>query len=203
MKHLKNYLYKKRIIKLAKKYISKNNKGIKNIYHNNNHMINVLNNSKMLFNIYQKKYNLTNNDKFILVIASLFHDFNHSGGKLTDNENIKNALIGLKNFLEENELDNYYSNIKNLIECTEFPHKKIELTVLQKIIRDADTISGIRDGWENIIKNLAEESNIELKEFIPIQIKFLNTINFNMKYSNDLLKKNKKDIIKKLNIMIK
>ena len=188
------------IFESAKTYISENNI-IDNAYHNNEHMINVFNNSMLLFNHYEKEYQLEPYHKLLLGLAALFHDFNHSGGKLTDKENIELALVALEKFLDEcNKLD-LYNDIKNIIIATEFPHLDIDLDPLQKIIRDADTMGGIIDGWKSVVTNLASEYNKTLEEFIPSQIKFLNGVKFNTDYCNQLLKDNKERIIEELNKM--
>ncbi len=201
----------------VKKYISENNK-TENAYHNNKHMIDVFNNAMVLFKEYQKEYDLNLNDKLHLGLAALFHDFNHSGGKLKDDENIELALTGLKDYLDKatltssllsklsdpynfSNISNLYNDIKHIITSTEFPHKDIQLDILQKIIRDADTMGGISEDWISIVKSLAKEYNKTLEEFIPTQIKFLDTVKFNTEYCNDLLKKKKEEIIEKLKML--
>lgn len=184
----------------AKTYILENNI-VENDYHNNEHMINVFNNAMVLFENYKDEYGLTPYDKLILGLAALFHDFNHSGGKLKDSENIELALASLKDFLSSIDKSDLYNDIKNIIVATEFPHLDIDLDSLQKIIRDADTMGGIIEGWQSVVKNLASEYNKTLMEFIPTQIKFLNSVKFNTDYCNQLLKDNKDAIITELNNM--
>ncbi len=186
----------------VKKYISENNK-TENAYHNNKHMIDVFNNAMTLFDEYQKENKLTENDKLHLGLAALFHDFNHSGGKLKDDENIEIALAELKKWLDATDNSNLYKAVKKVIIATEFPHKDIQLDFLQKIIRDADTMGGISEDWTNIVKSLAKEYNKTLEEFIPTQIKFLDTVKFNTDYCNNLLKSRRDEIIDKLNKMSK
>jgi hypothetical protein len=192
----------------AKTYILENNL-VENDYHNNEHMINVFDNAMILFNHYKDEYKLIPYHKIVLGLAALFHDFNHSGGKLKDSENIELALVALKEFLvtrinfsrvtiNKSEL---YDDIENIIIATEFPHLDIDLDILQKIIRDADTMGGIIDGWKSVVANLASEYNKTLEEFIPTQIKFLDTVKFNTDYCNGLLKDNKEKIIEELNKM--
>jgi hypothetical protein len=191
----------------AKVYILENNL-VENDYHNNEHMVNVFNNAMILFNHYKDECELTPYNKLSLGLAALFHDFNHSGGKLKDSENIELALVSLKEFLDTiteftkftNKSD-LYSQIENIIIATEFPHLDIDLDILQKIIRDADTMGGIIDGWKSVVTNLASEYNKSLEEFIPTQIKFLDTVKFNTDYCNELLKNNKEKIIEELNKM--
>lgn len=184
----------------AKTYILENNI-VENDYHNNEHMINVFNNAMMLFEHYKDEYNLITYHKLVLGLAALFHDFNHSGGELTDKENIELALVALKEFLKTINKSDLYDDIKNIIIATEFPHLDIELDILQKIIRDADTMGGIIEGWQSVVSNLASEYNKSLEEFIPSQIKFLDTVKFNTDYCNQLLKDNKEKIIEELNKM--
>ena len=195
----------------AKTYILEKNI-VENDYHNNEHMINVFNNAMLLFDHYKDEYGLTTYDKLILGLAALFHDFNHSGGKLKDSENIELALAALKEFIDtitksdmwyNRKMVNMlvYNSIEKIITATEFPHLDIDLDILQKIIRDADTMGGIIDGWQSVVKNLASEYNKTLVEFIPTQIKFLNSVKFNTDYCNQLLKDNKDQIITELNNM--
>lgn len=182
----------------AKTYILEKNL-VENDYHNNEHMINVFNNAMMLFDHYKDEFEPY--DKLILGLAALFHDFNHSGGKLKDSENIELALASLKEFLSSIDKSDLYNDIENIIVATEFPHLDIDLDTLQKIIRDADTMGGIIEGWQSVVKNLASEYNKTLEEFIPTQIKFLNSVEFNTDYCNQLLKDNKDEIISELNRM--
>jgi hypothetical protein len=184
----------------VKNYLSENNK-TENAYHNNKHMIDVFNNTMTLFDEYQEEYELTENDKLHLGLAALFHDFNHSGGKLKDYENIELALTALKEYLDSTNKSKLYNDIKHIIIATEFPHKDIQLDFLQKIIRDADTMGGISKDWISIVKSLAKEYNKTLQEFIPTQIKFLDTVKFNTDYCNGLLANNKEKIIKELEKM--
>lgn len=195
----------------AKTYILENNI-VENDYHNNEHMINVFNNTMMLFNHYKDEYDLTPYNKLCLGLAALFHDFNHSGGKLKDSQNIELALVSLKEFIDtitksdiwcNRKMVNMliYNSIEKIITATEFPHLDIDLDPLQKIIRDADTMGGIIEGWQSVVTNLASEYNKTLEEFIPTQIKFLNSVKFNTDYCNQLLKDNKEKIISELNNM--
>ena len=184
----------------AKTYILENNL-VENDYHNNEHMINVFNNAMILFNHYKDEYKLPPYFKLCLGLAALFHDFNHSGGKLKDSENIELALVALKEFLLTINKSDLYDDIKNIIIATEFPHLDIDLDILQKIIRDADTMGGVIEGWKSVVTNLASEYNKSLEEFIPTQIKFLDTVKFNTDYCNELLKNNKEKIIEELNKM--
>jgi len=79
-----------------------------------------------------------------LLAAALFHDANHSGGKLTDDLNIKAAL----EFFEETHAaavrhgcgmsDKDYLEARDTIKITKYPYEGDPATMFQKIIRDAD-----------------------------------------------------------------
>ena len=60
---------------------------------------------------------------------------------------------------------------------------------------------GITEDYISIVKSLAKEYNKTLQEFIPTQIKFLDTVKFNTNYCNQLLANNKERIIKELEQM--
>lgn len=105
-----------------KEYLSMNNQS-DNPYHNNEHMIAVFNNCILLFDIYKNEYKLSTNDKLHLGIAALFHDFNHSGGKLTDSENIEIAINEVESYLKSINMSDILNDVKTLIEATEYPHE--------------------------------------------------------------------------------
>jgi len=184
----------------AYRYVLANNTGESNPYHNNKHLLFVFEQSVfVLFSKYRKQYNLKSTDKIELGLAAIFHDFNHSGGKLKDSENIEIAISGLNNFLDENpDIEVNRENIINIIKATEYPHKDIELSILQKIIRDADMFGCISDNWFDIVNRMASEFGKTFIDFIPIQIGFLDTVTYNTPYFNMLLNERKEKIKKDL-----
>ncbi len=78
-------------------------------------------------------------------IAGLWHDFNHSGGQLSDRENIERAIKWMKSHsnvtlnFSQKELD----QICNAIRCTEYPFVIEPVTLLDKVLRDADILYGL------------------------------------------------------------
>jgi hypothetical protein len=193
-----NYL-EEPIFKNAYNYVLENNEGNKNPYHNNKHMLDVFKNSMMLFDIYRKEYGFKYRDRIEIGLAALFHDFNHSGGKLKDHENIDRAIVGLEYFLSnEYEPGVDIDNITSIIEATEFPHKNINLTNLQKIIRDADMLSSITDNWFEQMVALSSEFKKSLTNFIPIQINFVNSVEFYTPYCKKVLTDRRERMIKEI-----
>lgn len=80
-----------------------------------------------------------------LLLGALFHDFNHSGGVLPDEENIKLALEGLERAQLKHR---YYCDVplsdeelelaEQAIRITKYPYEAEPITLAQQIIRDAD-----------------------------------------------------------------
>lgn len=179
------YLYGNSVLKDVFKYVLENNKGFDNPYHNNQHLLNVFNNVMNMASYYE----LPKNDKLELGLAALFHDFNHSGGKLKDDENIEIAIKGLKDFSEaQNDID----SIIDLISYTEFPHKEKPTTIQQQILVDSDLIGIFQlDDWFNgIIIALSKEYGNTIDKQIDDQIKFMESLELNTEYGK-LLQENK------------
>ena len=147
-------------------YFYENNKGKNNPYHNNTHTFNVVE----LVNQYCIANDINDTLKMCYLVAALFHDFNHSGGKKTDKENVKLAYIGFwdawqinrrNSFKTENTriLPMYADLIIRLINSTEFPYKSIEdnnSTRLYKaealrVLREADILSYEHTEWEKYV----------------------------------------------------
>lgn len=110
-------------------------------YHNEYHSY------QMVLNCFEgaQYQNISNDHEIkILLIAALFHDFNHSGGKLSDADNIKIAITGLYTANDCYELLNADS-LNQCIKCiqyTQYPYiDTVPDTTLQCIIRDADLMS--------------------------------------------------------------
>ena len=120
------------------KYHLDKNKSIDAPYHNLYHCLVVADNCLEG----SSYYNLDTVNEISLIIAALFHDFNHSMGELKDSENIKNALESFEVWYEENNsiLNINKDIVINAIKATEYPYviDSKDLTIEQKIIRDSD-----------------------------------------------------------------
>lgn len=106
-------------------WMVKHNIGNSNPYHNDKHILFVWQMAMEIFAKYKKEYNLKSKDQLILGLAAIFHDMNHSGGELPDNENIKLSINGFEQYVNEfPEYEEYKNGVIELIRSTEFPHKK-------------------------------------------------------------------------------
>lgn len=175
-----SFIDKDEILSLALKYVLENNKGENNPYHNNYHLLNVFR-SAMKLTI----GHLESKDVTEIGLAALFHDFNHSGGKLTDDENIKLSITGLANFHIDNvqlfidkgiDVGNSYV----LIDITEYPHKREPETIQEQIIRDSDMLQCYEKDWFlNVVMGfLHKEVGLSVKNSIENQTKFVNNVKF-------------------------
>ena len=134
------------ILKSALSYLIANNMGNTNPYHSFEHIANVFLNCVEAV----EYHSIPEKEKINLLVAALFHDFNHSGGKYADNVNIENSLLGVQAWIKDrNDGDLEYEQIKSLIEITEFPYKveSNTLNLTQQILRDADMGSVFTDNW--------------------------------------------------------
>lgn len=174
------------ILQKAFKYIVENSSSNYLPYHNLNHLLTVLKYSDLIAHGEEVYYD----QRTPLHLAALFHDVNHSGGRLKDSENIKNAEKAFEEFADihlnigksfTKDEFNIYSQVVHLIRVTEYPYTTPHsaLTPMQKIIRDADMMQAFEYNWINqITLGLAAESKITIKEFIPKQRHFLEDIQF-------------------------
>jgi hypothetical protein len=174
-----------KILEKAIRFIIENNKGNYNSYHNYEHLLTVYNS---VMEIAQNELfsNKLESNKTILELSSLFHDFNHLGIKTDDQNNIDLAIEGFEQFYNQNKeeiTESQKSEIIRLIQSTKFPYNENSNDILINIIRDADMSSLFKDNFIFTgVFGLAKEFNIDIKQQVKNQIKFLNNIRFNTKY---------------------
>lgn len=107
-------------------------------YHNFRHMFHVLYMCYQACVFYADE--LSPREMRNLLIAAMFHDFDHSGMMGNDDLNIERAIRGLrKHLLSEDQPES--ENIAGLIRATEYPYKVPSENLcglLAPILRDAD-----------------------------------------------------------------
>ena len=162
----------------------KYNQGNSNPYHNLYHTLTVVKNIYFI----SKNENIHDDKIRLMLIAGIFHDFNHSGGKHPkDKYNILDAVIEFNKFSKETEEDSNF--IVKVISATEYPFLDIELTIYQKIIRDADVMQWLEDNFiqQNIVGlnlELKNSSNITI-ELLEKNIEFMTTVEFFTEYTKN------------------
>ncbi len=159
-------------------------------YHNLWHTLTVFENCSMITESEKINKEQTRN----ILIAAMFHDFNHSAGKLKDSDNVKKAIDKFVSVSEEKEEDDKF--VIDLIKATEFPYVVENPDIYQQIIRDADMLQLTKDDWiQMAIIGLKTEFNKDLKEHLNGQINFLNSIKLYTKMGNTIWNKCKNEII--------
>jgi hypothetical protein len=117
-----------------------------------------------------------------LCLAALFHDVNHSGGKLTDDKNVATAIKSFNDFYETlSDEEKSMFNKDEVIETikpTQYPYEitdNSELTLKQRILRDADLTSAFNGDWfQTVVYGLKEEMGVPtLQERINQQVNFI------------------------------
>jgi hypothetical protein len=169
-------------------YVQINNPSGQLPYHNNEHMYNV---ARVAYELYCEDHVIDGNfaiaEARVLIVAGLIHDYDHSGGKQPDNENIKRHVSKVSYLAKRGLIENFseedWKGVKQLIRSTEFPHKDREWHDLQDYIRDADfmyslEIHSLRPIMHGISEELTHKLGrvMEPAEFIVAQRKFLGEV---------------------------
>ena len=115
-----------------------------------------------------------------LLIAAMFHDFDHSGKMVNDEINIEMAILGFRKYLAQEDKDSQ-ARIEELISCTEYPYKvssrKMDLSC--QILRDADLSQALNVAWiQQVIFGLAKEWNKSPQEVLKMQAGFHQNLGF-------------------------
>lgn len=129
------------LLRKAFLYFINNNTGIANPYHNITHTMAML----QLVNecITESGYN---GDKGLLLLLTLFHDYNHSGGKMPDETNVSNAIYGLEKFLNEHNLS-LTKKQSEILWDTCFPYKGEPKSLEGRILRECDNLQWTFDDF--------------------------------------------------------
>lgn len=126
-----------------------------------------------------------------ILLAALFHDFDHSGGEKSDSENVEIAISAYKKYSTESEEIN--NKVIAIIQATEYPYtiKEEDLSLEQKIIRDADLTQMYTDNFiqQVIFGLLIGELKMNLEKALETQLKFMDSVQPHTKYGNDLYNK--------------
>lgn len=151
-------------------------------YHNFRHMLHVTVLCHMACEYYRDQ--LSPRMMRNLLIAALFHDFDHSTMMGNDDLNIARAVRALdKHLLPEDR--HCREDIVSLIAATEYPYKvdAKDLPLSGLIIRDADMSQGLSVAWiQQIVFGLAEEWRKTPIEVLKGQEAFLSSLRFHTEW---------------------
>lgn len=166
-------------------------RNLNNPYHNFRHMTHVLWLCHKACRYYSDR--LARREMRTLLIAALFHDFDHPGRphpaeEDPDGINIAIAISGLRRHIapEDRAL---LPAIEALVEATHYPYKTggDKLDLLGQIIRDADLAQALSPVWiQQVVIGLAREWRAKPLEVLRTQKTFLGTLAFNTEWARQL-----------------
>jgi len=164
---------------------------LRNPYHNFRHMLHVLWLCHKACRYYQNE--LTPRRMRNLLIAALFHDFDHPGHPHPgeddpDRINIPIAIAGLRQYILPADRP-FLAEIEALIEATHYPYKigGDKLDLLGRIIRDADLAQALTPVWiQQVVIGLAQEWGIKPLEVLRGQASFLAGLSFHTCWARQL-----------------
>ncbi|MDD5165354.1 MAG: hypothetical protein PHG25_02340 [Candidatus Pacebacteria bacterium] len=163
-----------------------NARNLNHPYHNFRHIFHVLWLCHCACHHYKK--NLTKREIRNLLIADMFHDFDHSGRMGNDDLNIMLALRGLKKHLAPEDVG-HYDDIARLIMLTQYPYDPAlndQVDLRGNIIRDADLSQALSVAWiQQVIFGLSAEWNMKPIEVFRQQIPFLRNLRFHTEWAQE------------------
>lgn len=110
-------------------------------------------------------YNFTVEAQQVLILAALYHDFNHSAGEHPDWVNILSAVAGAVDNIPEYEPGMDASRLKRItqvIHSTQYPAVSRPRNILECIIRDADILQTTEEDELEFISGLNQENGSTL-----------------------------------------
>jgi hypothetical protein len=122
-----------------------------------------------------------------LLIAALFHDFDHRGILVNDDLNIDRAIQGLDRCLLPED-EHHRDDIVAIIRATEYPHKvgASELTLPEMIMRDADVLQAFSPAWiQQIIFGLGDEQKETPIGMLRLQVPYLEGLKWNTEWAKE------------------
>lgn len=161
-------------------------RNLDNPYHNFRHLFHMLwlayNACKFYAHI------LTKRQMRNLLIASLFHDFDHSGKAGNDDLNIEIAIRGLQKHIAPEDAI-YFDDICKIIRPTQYPYvvSADTLDLSAQIMRDADVSQVFSTAWiQQVIFGLAKEWGMDPIKVLEMQEPFLSKVVFTTDWAKGL-----------------
>lgn len=155
-----------------------NAKNLYHPFHNFRHMMHVTWETHNACAYYQKE--LSKRQMRSLLIAAMFHDYDHTGKSGDDRANIDVAILGLKRHAMPVDVP-HLPEIIELIEATQYPYQALDLplSLSAQILRDADISQALNSVWlQQVVFGLAKEAGVEPITILRHQSAFLQSIEF-------------------------
>ena len=167
--------------------IFNNARNLNNPYHNFRHIFHVLwlCYDGCMYYSQDNSYKISRRKIRSLLIATMFHDFDHSGRTGQDDLEIARALRGLEKHIADEDRP-YLDEIKEMIIGTEFPHRvpADKLSLGGRILRDADVSQALSNVWiQQILFGLGTEMGLTPMKVLEMQEGFLSNLHFNTEWA--------------------
>lgn len=155
-------------------------------YHNFRHMFHVTWLCYQAIIFYGER--LSKRDARNLLIAAMFHDFDHPGTLGHDDLNVERAIRGLRKWITHHDMD-YMEYLASLIRSTEYPHvsptRKLDLC--GQILRDADMGQSFAQAWlQQVVFGFAKEWSRNPLEILKSQPAFLRSVEFHTEWGQQM-----------------
>lgn len=147
----------------------KNAQNLENAYHNFRHILHVVFLCHDACEYYKDKLSLL--ERRHLLIAALYHDYNHPGRTGNDDLNIEFALRGLRQHVHQDD-KHALEEISVIIRTTEFPYTCLsaELSLPCQILRDADAAQALSVAWiQQVVFGLGAEMGVGWQQVLRMQ----------------------------------
>jgi hypothetical protein len=200
MKTILNIISQYPSLSKALKWIIFTNESNNAPYHNLNHLLTVTRHCWNAVEYDNDGYDLREE----LLMAALFHDYNHSMGKFKDDVNVSVAKKQLAIFIINNHIDLKLDKMLEIIDATQYPYiiPTEDLNKYQQIIRDADLCQIYEYDWlkQNIF-GLSQEMGIGVIDLIMGQKVFLESIKPITPYGKFMHKTHFKNVMDEMDIL--
>lgn len=154
-------------------------------YHNFRHMLHVTWLAYQGCEFYKDQ--LTSREMRNILIAALFHDFDHSGMMGNDDLNIERACRALrKHILLEDE--SHLEEISSFLKATEYPTPaNVWVCLESSILRDADLSQAFSTAWvQQVVFGLAAEWRQSPLQVLKMQHGFLSGLKLQTQWAREL-----------------
>lgn len=179
-------------------HICRSNGGRGNAYHNTEHMFGAAKLGWKIWEVEVAEDGLPDDSPDFrmvdVIVALLWHDFDHSGGTQSDAENIEDAIAAFDHYLDLPEFADinlklgYYDGqahyVKELLRVTEFPFVHEPRFLAEKIVRDADLLYSFSDNSGPILKGLYDE--LSQAGRLPEDMTFMDMVQGQTKFHNEV-----------------
>ncbi len=165
---------------------------LNNPYHNFRHVCHVLWLCYKACIFYDCSNGLSKRQMRNLLVAALFHDFDHTGKTGPDSVNIARAIKGLKKYLATEDKEEF-EKIEMLIQYTEYPYviPHDQVTLSGHVLRDADLSQALSVAWiQQVVFGLAKEWGKPPLDVLRAQEVFHGNLKFHTLWAQEMFPRN-------------